>query len=129
MSWTYGDPAEKPLYEVRFLCGDTEEDSPLLSDEEIMFLLSYKANPRQAAVEALKAILAKLSREVDYTIGPESVKASQRYEQFKELLARLKEDNISGHAFPLWEGQAVEHKPIFDIGMHDNGGRPRGCSD
>lgn len=118
MAWTYsGDPATSDKDLVRFLCGDTDSTMPLLTDEEIQYLLSVKANAQKAAQAACQRILAKLAREVDYTIGPERVEASQRLANYKELLQTLTADLIDTYAAPTWDCNA--NGANFRVGMHD----------
>lgn len=118
MAWSYsGDPSTSDLDLVRFLCGDTEEDMPLLTNEEITYLLSTKGSPQKAAQSCCERILAKLAREVDYTIGPERVEASQRLANYKELLKTLKADTIEATAAPIWKPSSPGAG--FRVGMHD----------
>lgn len=128
MTWTYsGDPKSTPRDEVRFRCGDTDEAIPLLSDEEIDFLLTLKVTPPRAAQEACLAILAKLAKEVDYSIGPESVKASQRYDAYKKFMATMQASQLDSVAAPSWDdGSYASSASVFDVGMHDNGGDRHG---
>jgi hypothetical protein len=123
MSWTYsGDPSASPLDQVRFLCGDTKTAEPFLQDEEINFLITLKENPRAAAHEACMMILAKLSEEVDFELGPQKVKASQRFEQYRKFFETRRTLLISSYAQPSWDDQGVNAPAIFDIGLHDNSG-------
>lgn len=121
MTWTYsGNPKESMKDYVRFLCGDTDEDMPLLQDEEIQFLLEQHRSVIKAAIASCKVIIAKLSREVDYSIGPEKVAASQRVEHYRALLADLSSSGIKTKAAPSWSTPEMEKRPaLFDIGMHD----------
>lgn len=121
MAWTYsGNPDDSPLDRVRFLIGDTEPNDPLLSDEEISFLVSLKGSSDSAALAACEAILLKLSKEVDYSIGPEKVSASQRFVQYQAVARGLLKAITANNAAPSWRDPlAHEPRPIFDIGMHD----------
>lgn len=132
MTWSYsGNPADSAKDAVRFYCGDTDVNDPVMQDEEILFLLdATNQDPLRAAIKSCEQMLLKFSREVDYTIGPESVKASQRAEQYEKILARLKADLIGGSGGPIWTGDINCRPPIFDIGMHDAVRWPRhGCTD
>lgn len=123
MAWTYTqDPENVPIDMVRFLCGDTKEIASSLSDSEINYLIQLKGSPQSAAIAAGVQILAKLAREADYTIGPESVKASQRFENYKKFLDTLKGSLVGNLAVPSWYDPMVTRPAIFDIGMHDAGG-------
>lgn len=119
MAWLYsGNPAYSEKDLVRFLVGDTDMKDPLLQDEEISFLLTSNSSPQQAAIAACRVLIAKYSREADYTIGPESVKASQRLTNFQRLKAELESSIKSKYAAPSWDASSIG-KNSFDVGMHD----------
>lgn len=66
MTWTYsGDPAANQRDAVRFLVADTDSTDPLITDEEIAYLLDIYTEAPHAAVGAARAIAAKFSREAD----------------------------------------------------------------
>lgn len=121
MTWSYsGDPNKSELDKVRFLCGDTDVNDQLLSDEEINFLLMIKGTPERAAEEACLAIMAKLAREVDYAIGPEKVSASQRLENYKRVMEERRSLRIKSMAAPSWDDPAQRgERASFGVGMHD----------
>lgn len=123
MAWTYsGDPSTSPKDLARFYCGDTDSNAPLLSDEEINYQVTTRGSAQAAAPIICVSIMAKLARQVDYTIGPERVQASQRFKAYKELVAQLRALWISSNAAPSWqEPISGTPTPIFDIGMMDNG--------
>jgi hypothetical protein len=81
MTWTYsGDPGSSRLDHVRFLIGDTEEKTLLISDEEIDFCLTEnEKNDYWAAVCACEAAVAKL-----LTLG-ESKKAELKRKTCQDL--------------------------------------------
>lgn len=121
MSWSYsGDPNTSDLDRVRFTIGDTIESEPLLQDEEINYLIGVYG-VYGAAQYACVSLMSRFSREVDYTIGPESVKAGQRWQHYKDLLDKLRADNIGRFAAPaMAPTQVTSDCPIFEIGMNDN---------
>lgn len=126
MAWSYsGNPNSSDIDRIRFLSGDTDSNAPLLQDEEIEFLLSIQVSPTKAARAAVDAILVKLAQEVDYTIGPEKVSASQRFEQYRMVAKNLANLGDTIVAMPSWRDPMQESKPIFDIGMHDSVRRKR----
>lgn len=92
MAWSYsGNPGTSPRDEVRFLLGDTSEADPLLQDEELDYLLNeHEGSAIRAAVAACEAVIAKLSREADFSSGATSLSASQRCEGYRKLLGQLK---------------------------------------
>lgn len=128
MAWTYsGNPSSSPRDHVRFLIGDTVEQAPLMTDEEIDFLLSNNPAPAHAAVGAVNSMIASVTREVDYTIGPESVKASQRLTNLLALKKLLQSSIQSSNAAPSWDDSIIydRTRPIFEVGMDDDPAAPR----
>lgn len=118
--FTYsGNPAGSKLDEVRFRIGDTDKDFSLLEDEEIQYLLETNDNSViDVCIQAVRAIIAKFAKEVDYTIGPEKVYASDRYKHYSELLINLqKEKNKYSY---IINADQCNHYPNFSIGMQDN---------
>lgn len=133
MSWSYsGDPQNSPLDQVRFLIGDTNSSVPLLSDEEILYLLNRENNNIYAAAYyAAKAIVAKLSREYDQSVGAVRYSLSQRVKQYETLASNLKLMFESNSAVPYCGGISVSDKesreedtdrvePIFFRDLHDD---------
>lgn len=127
MTWTYTlDPANVPRDAVRLTIGDTDINFPLLQDEEINFYLGlYDDNVLQASADCCFALASKLSKEADYKIGPEMVKASQRAKAYMAKYEELRKKVLGFIATPLGAPTLNETtQPIFDIGMDDN--RERG---
>lgn len=86
MTWTYtGDPSSSERDAVRFLVADTDSTDPLISDEEITYLLSLYTEPPHAAVGAARAIAAKFSREADQarTVGDLTLSESLSQKSFQ----------------------------------------------
>lgn len=119
--FTYsGNPSSSKLDELRFKIGDTDEDFVLLNDDEIKFLLTSNNNDvMNTAIAAVRVIIAKLAKEVDYQIGPEKVYASDRRTQYIELLTTLIQEKSNKIAYIITSDQC-EHYPNFSIGMQDN---------
>jgi hypothetical protein len=117
MSWTYGaDPANSPLDAVRLTLGDTNADIPLLMDEEINFALTTKKEVIPAAIQCCEYLISKYASDVDYKLGPESVKGSQRIDNFIKLLKELKKSLMLNSAVPLAD---VSEDRLFEVGMMD----------
>jgi len=93
-----------------------------MDNEELEFLLQAKGSPKAAAPFACQNILMRLARAVDYTIGPESVKASKRLDNYKKAMDALKELWAGEHGAPSWDSSILNCPPIFSIGMNDNKG-------
>ena len=85
MTWTY-DPAllaTTPLYQVRWLIGDTLPRDPQLQDEELSWALTQRTSIYGAAADACNALAARLSREADATQGPAHTLYSSRARSYR----------------------------------------------
>src|SRR5688500_12229196 len=90
MSWSYsGDPSSSSLDEVRFLLGDIDSTYPLLSDEEITYLLQERTS-RGAAADAASALAARYAREVSFSADGVSVQVEQLQEKYEKLATSLR---------------------------------------
>lgn len=130
MTWTYTGPANSDSDAVRFLIGDTLSTDPLLSNEEVAWLLSERGGVYPAAIQACETLAAKFARMTDTVVDDVEVKASQRAKQFRELRADLqRRAALSGGALPYLGGQSISDKqareddtdrvpPIFGRDMH-----------
>lgn len=95
MTWTYsGDPASSAKDEVRALMGDTDADTQLVTDEEVLWAITQHAdqtgygNYRAAAMIA-HMIAARYSKMVSKSVGSLSINYGQRYTQYLELAKSL----------------------------------------
>lgn len=141
MSFTYsGDPTTTQKDEVRFLLGDTDVNSQLISDEEINYLLLKYNSPLSAAINGSRALAAKFARFADETTGDISVKNSQISKRYAELADTLKsqlsETGIQVFAGGISQGRIESNrkdddrtKEKFAIGMDDNERRYSGDDD
>lgn len=82
---------EKGLDQMRFELGDTVVDmgaisSPLCDEEYTAIIGAHGENWRKARYECLKAIVMKLSYEVDTTVDGLHYSLSQRYERWKRMM-------------------------------------------
>lgn len=78
------------LDRVRLYTGDTNEDDPLLYDEEITALLADRtidevANVYAAAADAARAIAAKFSRGFNFSEDGQSFNRSERVAHYMAL--------------------------------------------
>lgn len=119
MTFSYsGDPASSNLDAVRFAIGDTDSVDPLLTDEEINYLL-VGSTVNSAALGAVRGLAAKAAREVDRQVGNLRVSASQRAAGFTALAVRLEALVASGagDGLPFASGVSYEAKQdIYDDG-------------
>lgn len=79
------------LDQMRFELGDTVVDmegnsSPLCDEEYIAIIEKYGSSWRKAKYHCLKAIVMKLSYEVNTSVGGLSYSLSERYERWKKML-------------------------------------------
>lgn len=90
MTWTYTDPSTSNRDAVRFAIGDTDSTDPLVTDEEIAYLLTSLGSVASAAVAACEHLAMKFAREVDRQVGNLRLSSSQRSKQFAELAVMLR---------------------------------------
>ena len=98
-NYTY-DPSkitEGGMDQMRFELGDTVVDldtitSPLCDEEYNAIIQKYGKSWRRAKFECLRAIVMKLSYEVDTSIGGLSYSLDQRYERWKKMYDDAKKD-------------------------------------
>ena len=131
MTWTYsGDPSDNDRDAVRFEVGDTSSADPLVTDEEIAYILAGEGTILSAAAKCCEMIAAKFARDIDKKIESTSISASQRYKHYSELAKSLKQ-RISGSGTPYSGSMYVADKeadesdsslkqPNFKLGMMDN---------
>ena len=82
---------------VRLLIGDTLESDPLISDEELVALLSLAGGITEAAAQASEAIATMLGRradEISDDIG-QRVKYGDRAGRYRTLAASLRSSAVS----------------------------------
>jgi len=90
MTWSYGgDPTNDKVDEVRFLVGDTDEDDPLISDEEIEYMLSLHSDAVLAASFVALTIAAKFSRLASKSLGKMSIQLNQKAQAYHQLSQEL----------------------------------------
>lgn len=105
-----GNPASSQKDEVRFLVGDTNADAPLISDDEIKYLLSQAGSPVNAAIQAAYSLVAKFSRSCDETVGAVSKSYGQRAESFRKLAKDLQKQQAIDGCIPYAGGISLAEK-------------------
>jgi hypothetical protein len=112
--------------------GDTVEADPLLSDEEIAFMLSEERDPLLAAAALCEAISARFARMFDRADGDVRMSYSQRSKAYADRAAELRVQAGKRTApTPFAGGLSVSAEeeiasdpdrpqPAFRFGMHDN---------
>ena len=112
MTWTYRlDQLTTPLYAVRLALGDTQQQYPLLQDEEILQYLGIygTANPYYAAAHLAEAIAGLFSRQVDRTVTGLTLSNSQKVAQYLQLAKELRRQ-AAFQVRPYAGGQSVLDK-------------------
>lgn len=130
-SYTY-DPSkitDKGMDQMRFELGDTVVDqagvSSALCDEEYYAIINRHGDKwSMCRYVCLKAIVMKLSYEVDTSVGGLSYSLSQRYERWKAMLDEEKKNlkAISNVPRVGYEGSLMPHggTPYFYNDMQAN---------
>lgn len=89
-TWTYsGDPSASTKDAVRHYIGDTNNQSQVFSDEEILFQIGEEGSARLAAA-ALAEMIAASGDLVDKKIGDLSISRSQQSAEMKALAKSLR---------------------------------------
>lgn len=140
MTWTFNpehlgaDGVEGHLAAVRSLVGDTEESDPLITDEEIKWIvarwLPMEGTVEYCAAQVAEQIASKYAREVSHSADGVSINLGQLAQQFRDLAASLREQHkrlAAAGAAPdaggmLLGDQRDESLRNFSFGtqMHDN---------
>lgn len=120
MTWSYLEPSRADAVsrdEVRFLIGDTCKDDGLVQDEEIDWALTQFSDTRLASALVLRALAAKLTREVDMSVGGVSVSGSQKSTGFLTLASRYDPSGVTAGtalALPSFGGLSIAAKEVFN---------------
>lgn len=129
--WTYsGDPSSTNRDAVRFLIGDTDNTSQLVTDEEIAYMLTQEGSTSSAAARVCRSLAAKYARFMDQSVGDLNISYSQRFKQFSEMAAKLESDASSRVGIPYAGGISQSDKdsresdtdrvlPASKVGVHD----------
>lgn len=118
MSWTYsGDPSNSVLDECRFIIGDTNEATPIMQDEEILYIISEAGtNINRLRYELFKQAATIFSRDIKRSLGPQSEDPTSRLNFYKEQL-KLYQAKLTSAGLSL---PKYGHPKVFKRGMHNN---------
>lgn len=102
MAWSYsGDPGSSPLDGLRFSIGDTDSALPILSDEELLYILiGHNDDVATSTIYAMYAILSKYARLKDETVGGLQARYSQIYEHYRTLIQERLSFNAAANVAP-----------------------------
>lgn len=134
MAWTYSnDPATSDRDAVRFYIQDVRPEFPLLSDEEIDYVLGtwmpVYASVVYAAAVAAEVVASKFAREVSVSADGVSVGANELQQKYKILAEDLRdqykaavvagsEGEIAADTWNAWDDTIA--LTVFHLGLHDN---------
>ena len=126
LTYTY-DPSEindSGLNQMRFELGDTMvengENACIFCDEEYKAVLSKRLPWKKAKIECLRAIVMKLSYEVDYKVADMDLRFSTRYQHFKDMLDKLEKSSQSVLFGNYLICNSTDKEPYFYLGMQEN---------
>ena len=123
MTWTYtNNPGESSKDALRLAVGDTIEEDPRLSDEEVNHFLSlYPGSLNLAAAEAAEAIAARYSSMAVSYVGDldnsPHLKAEYYLKLARQLRGRQVEAEESIAASPGCSSQALQRGALFKRGV------------
>lgn len=126
MSWNYsGNPNESKKDEIRFLVGDTNENEPILQDEEIQYLIDeYASNEKVLFYQVFSRVATLFSRDVSKKLGPQSEDTSGRLKYYQQQAEYYRSTLVNaGLSTPKYN-----HPKAFHRGMHGNPPWPRGAA-
>ena len=91
MTWSYsGDPSTSDKDAVRFWSGDVDDCDPLVSNEEILYVLSEQPHVKLAAADILDELANKFAIEVDKSVDGVRESAGKRSEAFSKRADKLR---------------------------------------
>lgn len=116
MSWSYsGDPSTSPLDAFRFKLKDTDKNDPLLTDEEINFILTEYKNPNAQLAVGYRQCAATFARKpIKRSLGPQAEDNSKRLQFYKDMADKY-EDMLIYSGKP--RDPQYQHDVVFEKGM------------
>lgn len=120
MVWTHNrdESHDEARSVVRLLIGDTDENDPLLTDEEVNYFTEKHKQPYNAASACALAVAARFAKEMATATGDLSADFAAKHNHYLNLadvLARQQRNDLAlpVHIEPLGQQQ-------FHIGQMDN---------
>lgn len=134
MSFSYsGNPNTSVLDEARFLIGDTNEDSLIMQDEEIMYIIytygkaetgsETKGINNATRYQLFNRAATLLARDIKRSLGPQSEDPTTRLAFYKEQADYYKNIVAAGGVSDF--GAKCAYPKIFRKGMFSNPPYPR----
>lgn len=118
MSWSYsGNPNDSKLDECRFILGDTNENEPIMQDEEIQYIITQSgSNENKLRYELFKQATTIFARDIKRSLGPQSEDPTSRLAFFREQ-ANLYKTKLTSAGLSL---PKHSHPKVFRKGMQNN---------
>lgn len=134
MTWTYSVEgiANSPLFQVRYLIGDTMMNDQQAQDEEINFALTQRPSIYGAAAMVSRSLAGKFSRLVDTVAKDLRTTLSTKARNYLRMAMEFEtQAAVRSGAMPYAGGISLSDKarqeqdsdrvpPQFDLGMQDN---------
>lgn len=134
MTWSYDATllGAKPLYQVRFLTGDTLSGDQQMTDEEIAFVLTQRSSIYGAAAMCCRSLSAQKARLADVSTGDLRTTYSSLSQAYSKRAGEYEaQATARSGALPYAGGVTVTDKqnqeadgdrvqPQFKIGQEDN---------
>lgn len=131
MTWSYSDTSSADLDVVRRYTGDTNTNTPLLTDEEIALYIAGASNLHSAAADAIEhGILPQIARDVDSSGAGLTNNRSQKTTHYRDMIESLRrsggalcEAYAGGMSIAADETFAADTDlvtPAFTRNMHGN---------
>lgn len=98
MAFTYSADLSDATSRVRQTIGDVVDAGHLVEDETIAYYLTAKPSELAVALQLANDLMARFATAVDQTVDGQGLKASQRYQQFKNLSLQLAQQLASAGA-------------------------------
>ena len=133
MAWSYGGQNfdTSPRDALRVLIDDINQETQLIQDEVLDYLLAQSRSLYGAAAAACDILATRFAGDVDTSIGKVSVSYARRSQAYSDRAAafRRRAASVAG-AFILSGGQSYAQKeaalsnpdaiqPAFSVGMND----------
>lgn len=110
MSWSYSDALSTDRDKLRFRIGDTDTNEQLLSNELLDALLTTRASPTLAAIDAVQGILAQFARDIDRSALGMGGARSQKTQFYRDLLKELRAEAARGDTSIFFGGGSIAQK-------------------
>jgi triphosphoribosyl-dephospho-CoA synthetase len=122
MTWSYsGNPAssDKDLY--RFRIGDTVATDPVLSDEEILFVLTESTNQNIRLYKLYTAASDRFARSFKRSLGPEAEDPTSRQKYFTDQMLYYRKLAAASGISTITTNSDSFRKGMNDNPLADNG--------